>query len=224
MSATGQKRTYQTSVNSFRSLARRDIRRSAQSEVVLMIWIATRRTLSLMFLFTAANALTMPAQARQAKCLFEIDGVHYIGSVCEFTPIDKKGSFRIADTSGSGIEAEVKVTAPHEGIASWKDTHKTPSDRYIGDVGQAAGCWSDRSTYICAWSLDQDIYLGPRDKTLFVAYGERNGMDDEIESAVGIDTGHARHSNETKPTRCSILYHRPKDGRKLFSDSGRRNI
>ncbi|WFU70595.1 hypothetical protein [Bradyrhizobium sp. CB2312] len=170
-----------------------------------MNWIAMRHTLSLLLLLTAVHAFATPAKARQAKCLFEIDGAHYIGSPCEFTPIDKKGSFRIANTSGSGIEAEVKVTAPHEGIASWTGPHKTPRDWPLGKLRQAAGCWSDRTTYVCAWSLDQDIYLGPRDKKLFVAYGERDGMDDEIESAVGLDTSHA--VIHTKPSRRAALYY-----------------
>jgi hypothetical protein len=63
----------------------------------------------------AAQAFATPAKARQAKCLFEVGDKHYIGSICEFTPIDNKGSFRISDKGVSGIEAEVKVGSPGEG-------------------------------------------------------------------------------------------------------------
>jgi len=80
-----------------------------------MNWIATKRTFILLFSIVAVYAFATPAKAKQAKCLLEIGEAHYIGSLCEFTPLDKRGSFRIAD-SRLGIEAEVKVTAPHEGI------------------------------------------------------------------------------------------------------------
>jgi hypothetical protein len=152
----------------------------------------------------AAHALATPAEARQAKCLLEVEEKQYIGSVCEFTRIDNKGSFRITDTKTPGIQAEVKVTGPGQGVASWTDDAQLHKEQ-IGDVQEAGGCWSDGSTYVCAWSLDQDIYLGPYDKKLFVAYGERYGMADEIESAVGLDTSHA--VIHTKPSRRAALYY-----------------
>jgi hypothetical protein len=152
----------------------------------------------------AAHASARPEKAKQAKCLLEVQDTHYIGSVCEFTAIDKKGSFRISDTSGSGIAAEVKVTASGEGIASWTEPHLQIRNAPLGEVREAGGCWSDGSSYICAWSLDHDIYLGPYDKKRFVAYGERGGMDDEIESAVGLDTSHA--VIHTKPSRRAAVY------------------
>ena len=173
--------------------------------MVLMNWLARKSTLLLLLCpLLAAHALATPAKARQAKCLLEVEDKHYLGSVCEFTRIDNKGSFRITDTSGSGIEAEVKVIGPGQGVASWTDDaqiHKEP----LGDVQEAGGCWSDGSTYVCAWSFDQNIYLGPHDKNLFVAYGERYGMEDEIESAVGLDTSHA--VIHTKPSRRAALYY-----------------
>jgi hypothetical protein len=174
--------------------------------MISMNWLATKRTLLLLCCpLLAAHVFATPAKARQAKCLFEVEDKHYIGSVCEFTPIDNKGSFRISDTSGSGIETEVKVSAPGKGVASWTDPHAQIRKKPLGDVQQAGRCWSDGSTYVCAWSLDQDIYLGPHDKKLFVAYGERYGMEDEIESAVGLDTSHA--VIRTKPSRRAALYY-----------------
>jgi hypothetical protein len=146
-----------------------------------------------------------PATAREAKCLFEVRQEHYIGSLCEFTPTDNRGSFRIVDASGSGVEVEVKVTAPGEGIVSWTNPPAQIRRKPLGDVRQAGGCWSDGSIYVCAWSRGQDIYLGPHDQKLFVAYGERYGMEDEIESAVGLDTSHA--VIHTKPSRRAALYY-----------------
>jgi hypothetical protein len=156
-------------------------------------------------LFLAMLALPMPAKAKQAKCLFEVGDAHYIGSVCEFTHTDNKGSFRITNPNGSGIEAEVRVTAPGEGVASWTNPRTQIRRQSLGEVQQASACWSDGSTYICAWSLDQDVYLGARDKKLFVAYGERDGMEDEIESATGLDTSHA--VIHTKPSRRAAMYY-----------------
>ena len=171
-----------------------------------MSWLVSKRTLLLFFCpLLAAHAFATPAKARQAKCLFEVDDKHYIGSVCEFTNVDKRGSFRITDTSGSGIEAEVKVTGPGQGVASWTDPHTQIRKKLLGEVQQAGGCWSDGSTYVCAWSLDQDIYLGPHDEKLFVAYGERYGMEDEIESAVGLDTSHAVIHTKASP-RAALYY------------------
>jgi hypothetical protein len=157
-------------------------------------------------LFLALLALATPAGAKQAKCLFEVGDAHYIGSVCEFTHTDNKGSFRITDPNGSGVEAEVKVFSPRQGVASWTDHAHTQTRRQsLGEVQQAGACWSDGGTYVCAWALDQDVYLGPHDKKLFVAYGERYGMEDEIESAIGLDTSHA--VIHTKPSRRAAVYY-----------------
>jgi hypothetical protein len=156
----------------------------------------------------AALNLATPATAGPAKCLLEIGDKHYIGSVCEFTRIDDKGSFRIAEASRQGIEAEVTVTSEGKGVATWTDPRERGPKQSLGEVRQVGGCWSDAGsseTYICAWALDQDIYLGPiRRRGTFVAYGERWGMDDEIESATGLDTSHA--VIHTKPSVRAAVY------------------
>jgi hypothetical protein len=138
--------------------------------------------------------------------LFEIGDAHHVGSVCEFTHTDDKGSFRIADKGGSDIEAEVRVTAAGQGVASWTNPHTRIRKQSLGEVQQTGACWSDGETYICAWALDQDVYLGPiRGREMFVAYGGRSGMDDEIESATGLDTSHA--VIHTKPSRRAGAYY-----------------
>jgi hypothetical protein len=155
--------------------------------------------------FLTALTLAAPANASPAKCLFEIGNAHYIGSVCEFAYTDGKGSFRIADAGGSNIAAEVTVTAPGKGVASWASSHTPARKQPLGEVEQAGACWSDGESYICAWALEQDVYLGPLQRKLFVSYGERGGMDDEIESATGLDTSHAMI--HTKPSRRAAAYY-----------------
>jgi hypothetical protein len=160
-----------------------------------------------LLLLPAAFAAVAPANARSAKCLFEVGDVHYIGSVCEFTPVDGKGSFRIADTGKSHIEAEVTITGAGKGLASWTNPQTQVRQESLGEVQQAGACWSnDEAAYICAWTLDQDVYLGPfRERKMFVSYGERWGMDDEIETATGLDTSHA--VIHTKPSRRAATYY-----------------
>jgi hypothetical protein len=171
-----------------------------------MQWLAATRALGL-FLgpLLAALVFAAPAKAGRAKCLFEIGEAHYIGSVCEFTRTDDKGSFRIADTGRSDIEAEVRITAAGKGVASWTNPHTPIRKQSLGEVQQAGACWSDGEFYICAWAIDQDVYLGPIQRKMFVSYGERAGMDDEVESATGLDTSHA--VIHTKPSRRAAAYY-----------------
>ena len=173
-----------------------------------MQWLATLIKVLGVFLgpILVAIAFAGPAQAGRAKCLFEIGDAHHIGSVCEFTRTDDKGSFRISDAGHSDIEAEVKVTATGKGTASWTNPHARIRKQPLGEVQQAGACWSDGAFYICAWALDQDVYLGPMNKReSFVSYGERAGMDDEIESTTGLDT--SRAVIHTKPSRRAAAYY-----------------
>lgn len=169
--------------------------------------LATTRALGLFLSpFFVTFALAAPAWAAQAKCLFETGGAHYIGSLCEFTHTDHNGSFRIVDTGRSGIEAEVHVTSAGQGVASWTNPHMQVHQKSLGEVQQAGACWSDGESYVCAWGLDQDVYLGSLNgRKMLVAYGERQGMDDEIESATGLDT--SRAVIHTKPSRRSTTYY-----------------
>ncbi len=172
-----------------------------------MRWSAATRALGFALgALLAALALATPARAARAKCLLEIGEAHYIGSVCEFTRIDHDGSFRIVDTGGSQTEAEVKVTAAGKGVASWTNPRTQIRQQSLGEVQQSGACWSDGASYICAWALDQDVFLGPvGGRTMFVPYGERAGMDDEIETAAGLDTDHA--VIHTKPSRRAAAYY-----------------
>jgi hypothetical protein len=171
-----------------------------------MQWLVTAKALGpFLGALLASFFLVAPANSRPAKCLFEIGDTHYIGSVCEFTRTDDRGSFRIVDIGRSGIEAEVRVAAVGKGLANWTNPHTQIRKRALGDVQQAGACWSNGEAYICAWTLDQDVYLGPlRGREMLVSYGERWGMDDEIESATELDTSHA--VIHMKPSRRSAAY------------------
>jgi hypothetical protein len=172
-----------------------------------MRWLATTRALGVFLgAVLATLALAVPAKAGRAKCLFEIGDAHYIGSVCEFMRTDDKGSFRIADTGGSDIEVEVRVTVAGKGVANWTNPQARIHRQSLGEVQQAGACWSDGESHICAWTLDQDVNLTPiHGRKTFVSYGERSGMDDEIESATGLDTSHA--IIHTKPSRRAAAYY-----------------
>jgi hypothetical protein len=144
------------------------------------------------------------AQSRPAQCLLEVKGVHYIGGPCSFTPLDPRGSFRITDVQGLNLVAQVNVSNKDEGKASWngplggKDSAKP-----IGDASRSGGCWtlsdSDSDDYndsrICAWGLNDRIYLGPSpgkpDPASTIYYGSRVGMYDDIVSRRGLDTRNA---------------------------------
>jgi hypothetical protein len=58
---------------------------------------------SAFILLLAASLPGLAAGPRKAKCLLEVKGVHYIGGLCTFVPIDKRGSFRIVDLEGRGF-------------------------------------------------------------------------------------------------------------------------
>jgi hypothetical protein len=56
--------------------------------------------ISALIFLIAANIPVQAAGPRKAKCLLEVKGIHYIGGLCTFDPIDKRGSFRIVDLQG----------------------------------------------------------------------------------------------------------------------------
>jgi len=65
---------------------------------------------------------TAERPTRAAQCFLEVNGVHYLGGDCLFTPLDKIGSFRIVGNGLSkDLSAQVKVKAAPEGegYASW---------------------------------------------------------------------------------------------------------
>lgn len=145
------------------------------------------------------------AQSRPAQCLLEVKGVHYFGGPCVFTPLDKSGSFRIADAQGGRFAAQINVSGKDEGKALWTGPGGTGEPVVeLGQAFRATGCWklddADGDKYnesrICAWGVDEKLWLGPSPKdpspASTVFYGSRVGMYDDIASRQGADTADSR--------------------------------
>ena len=144
---------------------------------------------------------TAERPARAAQCLLDVNGVHYVGGDCLFTPLDKLGSFRIE--AAKGLSAQVKVKEASEGYASWSGPQG--GDATAISLGAAynsqRGCWDgvdpddpSKETHVCAWDMSQRLYLGatPVEQSgPTLAWGERQGMYARIISSSGLDTEHA---------------------------------
>jgi len=142
---------------------------------------------------TTATALATESGTRTAQCLFENDGVHYMGGRCTFVPKDGQGSFEVLDNEGRVISAEVRVTGKGEGNLSWRSKNGSKID--LGQAYQADACWQVDKGVLCAWSLNDPVSLESTppepdpNKTVF--YGSRVGMYDDILSKEGINSTHA---------------------------------
>ena len=136
------------------------------------------------------------ASSRTAKCLLEVNGVHYIGDLCRFVPIDNKGSFRILDSQNLGLVAQVIYTKKDEGVASWNGPIGGNSPgQDLGTVYHEQGCWEGDNTRICAWNLDEQVSLErtpPEPSPDEVVYsGSRVGMYEDIISKEGLNSSDA---------------------------------
>jgi predicted nucleic-acid-binding Zn-ribbon protein len=140
---------------------------------------------------------TAERQTRGAQCFLEVNGVHYVGGDCLFTPLDKTGSFRI---EAKGLSAQVRVKATQEGDASWSGPQGGDATAMpVGEVySDKRGCWQsydlqEKETYMCAWDKSQRLYLGPMpvEPRWSLSWGERGGMYARIISSSGLDTDHA---------------------------------
>jgi hypothetical protein len=94
----------------------------------------------------AEEAAERPARA--AQCFLEVNGVHYVGGDCLFTPLDKIGSFRIVGNGLSkDLSAQVKVKAAPEGegYASWSGPQGGDATAIpLGDTyNDQRGCWNN---------------------------------------------------------------------------------
>ncbi len=144
------------------------------------------------------------AETRQAQCLLEVKGVHYIGAFCTYISLDRRGSFRIVDAQGLNLIAQINVGKKDEGRAVWNGPlGGSGAGVDLGDAYRNGGCWtvsdSNSDQYndsrICAWGLRDNVYLGPSpkepDANSVIYYGSRVGMYDDIASRNGIDTASA---------------------------------
>jgi hypothetical protein len=161
-----------------------------------------------------AYAADKPVRTSDAKCLLEVDGVHYLGGSCKFVEIDKEGSFRITENGGLGLIAQVNVSKKGEGTASYGPLGKGAGTS-LGIADQSNACWSGgdsdskpRSDFlICAWSPDQAVYLGPTpadpDPSSTLFWGSRVGMYDEIKTREGI--GSSKALIRTAPSKDGVI-------------------
>lgn len=116
--------------------------------------------------YSAASPDTITV-SRDAKCLLEVGGIHYIGNICKYIEIDKLGSFRIV--GGLDLIAQVNAVKKGEGQASWNGPLGTGAGKSLGTAYQSSACWSGGNSgatprddfLICAWSMSTDAYLGP---------------------------------------------------------------
>ncbi len=167
--------------------------------------VRPRSAFAVAVLLAALGSVDVSAQSRQAQCLLEVKGVHYLGGPCIFQALDRRGSFRITDVQGLNLIAQINATKKDEGKAVWNGPlGGSASGHVIGDASRDGACWmlndSSSSDYddsrICSWNLNERVYLGPSPgkpsptNTLF--YGSRVGMYDDITSRSGLDTSGAQ--------------------------------
>jgi hypothetical protein len=153
------------------------------------------------------------AASRDAKCLLEASGTHYIGDICRYIEIDKLGSFRIV--GGLDLIAQVNVVKKGEGQASWNGPLGKGAGKSLGTAYQSSACWSGGDSgatprddfLICAWSMDSDVYLGPSppapDPSETIFWGSRVGMYDNVALRKGIDSSYA--VIKTAPSREGVI-------------------
>jgi hypothetical protein len=174
--------------------------------MLLKLLLATAAVVSLWSIAYAQGVKKTASAPSSAKCLVEVKGVHYIGDVCKFTKIDDRGSFKLFHER-SGLIVQVNVAKKDQGNASWNGPLGQGAGTSIGSVYRTGACWDGDDTLICAWSMKQDVYLGPTppepNPTSTIFWGSRIGMFDEIASRQGIDSSKAKII--TAPSRDGVI-------------------
>ena len=145
-----------------------------------------------------ADGLSARRPARQAQCLLEVSGTHYIRGDCLFAPLDREGSFQI---TAKRISALVKVKSTERAEVSWSGP--TGGDEAAASLGSSfyneSGCWvvdvdPTEGTAVCAWDKNQKLFLGPTPAEppgRGLAWGERAGMYARILLNAGLGTENA---------------------------------
>lgn len=94
----------------------------------------------------------LPAQARPAKCLLQVEGQTYIDGPCDFAPLDSgDGSFQITGESGKHfayvyVEGGGKASAHWNGILGEIRAHDP-----LGKLTRDGACWANANAKLCAW-------------------------------------------------------------------------
>ena len=106
----------------------------------------------LIFASFAIEIMALPAQARPAKCLLQVEGKTYIDGPCNFEPSRKgDGSFQITGESGKHfayvyVEGDRTAAAHWNGILGENRAHDP-----LGTLTRDGACWSNATAKLCAW-------------------------------------------------------------------------
>lgn len=99
-----------------------------------------------------AFTIALPAQARPAKCLLEIEGKTYIDGQCDFKPLHKSdGSFQITGANGKHF-AYVYVDGGQTATAHWNGAiGENRAHDPLGNLTRDGACWNSKTVKLCAW-------------------------------------------------------------------------
>ena len=142
------------------ALRRNNIHRNSAMRFFLFLFFAAPAAIIYCFFGQVyGDELSKGRPARQAQCLLEVKGTHYVGGDCLFAPLDREGSFQI--TAAKRIRALVKVNRLKRADVSWSGA--TGGDAAAVSLGSAffnkSGCWilfnssptPMETTLVCAW-------------------------------------------------------------------------
>jgi hypothetical protein len=112
-----------------------------------------KTTPSLLIFATFATVISsLPAQARPAKCLLQVNGTTYIDGPCDFDPSRKgDGSFQITGAGGKHfayvyVEGGGKASAHWNGVLGENRAHDP-----LGTLTRDGACWVNATAKLCAW-------------------------------------------------------------------------
>ncbi|WP_050526520.1 hypothetical protein [Pseudorhodobacter aquimaris] len=101
--------------------------------------------------FSFCLLAALPAQARPAKCLMEVNGKAYIDGACDFEALDKTGSFKISAPDFLYF-AYVNVDVPGIAKGYWNEEKgANHAHTPLGTLKRDGACWRNKAAKLCAW-------------------------------------------------------------------------
>lgn len=106
----------------------------------------------LIFATFASLVMALPAQARPAKCLIEVEGNAYVDGPCDFRKLSgDNGSFQITGETGKHF-AYVYVEGDRTAAAHWNGIlGENRAHNPLGTLTRDGACWSNATAKLCAW-------------------------------------------------------------------------
>lgn len=94
----------------------------------------------------------LPAVARPAKCLLEVDGQTFIDGACDFRPLSGgNGDFQITGPNGTYF-AYLYVGADGNGTGHWNEEPGSGhAHTPLGPLAREGACWTSETVKLCAW-------------------------------------------------------------------------